>query len=370
MNMSSNLNKRCILYFPYTIDFERQSASSIRPQKIIESFKVNGPEPFIISGSVKERKKLIKELKEMINDGIVFDFVYSESSTMPLMLTETHHLPLHPFVDSSFFRFCKKQGIKIGLFYRDVQWRFPFYDKAVSKPKALFAKAFYTIELALYKKYLDVLYLPSLKMLDKIPELKTLTVRTLPPALDDIIETDVKMSIDLRKIRFFYAGGIMNIYNLDPTIELLNKNNDYHLTLVCRQEEWDIMSNHYMSLLNNPDQISIHHIGRSEIPEVIQKTDFALFVMGKQEYLDFAIPFKIFDYIQYVKPVLTLNGTAVSEMVQSQGIGMSKETVDELNEYLNHLNDEEYEKLVRNISASRDENTWSSRIKQIVKDLN
>ena len=65
------------------------------------------------------------------------NFLYSESSTMPTSLTEPHHMPTHPFLDFSFFYFCKRNGIKIGLFYRDIYWKFEIYKEKVHGIKYL-----------------------------------------------------------------------------------------------------------------------------------------------------------------------------------------------------------------------------------------
>ena len=85
----------------------------------------------VVSGYAKERKKRFDEIKTQVKNGVKFDFLYSESSTMPTILTEPHHMPIHPFVDFSLFRFCKKNGIKIGLFYRDIYWKFDIYKKTM-----------------------------------------------------------------------------------------------------------------------------------------------------------------------------------------------------------------------------------------------
>ena len=51
---------------------------------------------------------------------------------MPTLLTEPHHFPTHPLLDFGFFRYVKKQGIPIGLFYSDIFWKFEDYGKDLS----------------------------------------------------------------------------------------------------------------------------------------------------------------------------------------------------------------------------------------------
>lgn len=84
---------------------------------------------------VGREKKSINKIKSLIEAGEKFDFCYSESSTMPTLLTEKNHLPSHPFLDFSFFKYLKKNNIKIGLFYRDIHWMFDFYGKGLNPIK-------------------------------------------------------------------------------------------------------------------------------------------------------------------------------------------------------------------------------------------
>lgn len=89
--------QRMIFHIPMRINRERASASSIRPVKMIEAFERLGYEVILIEGNASQRKKRIKEIKHNIRKGVTYDFLYSESSTMPTLLTEKHHCPTHPF---------------------------------------------------------------------------------------------------------------------------------------------------------------------------------------------------------------------------------------------------------------------------------
>ena len=95
-----------IFHIPMRINRERASASSIRPVKMIEAFQRLGYEVILIEGNASQRKKRIKEIKHNIRKGVTYDFLYSESSTMPTLLTEKHHCPTHPFLDFSFLATC------------------------------------------------------------------------------------------------------------------------------------------------------------------------------------------------------------------------------------------------------------------------
>ena len=121
--------KKCIFHIPNSL--EGNYGSHVRPQKMMQAFKDIGYDVDVVMGYGKERKQSIKKIKKNIRAGMKYDFMYSESSTMPTLLTEKNHLPLYPLLDFSFFRFCKKNGIRIGLFYRDIYWKFQIYKESV-----------------------------------------------------------------------------------------------------------------------------------------------------------------------------------------------------------------------------------------------
>ena len=182
--------QRMIFHIPMRINRERASASSIRPVKMIEAFERLGYEVILIEGNASQRKKRIKEIKHNIRKGVTYDFLYSESSTMPTLLTEKHHCPTHPFLDFSFFSFCRKHGIKIGLFYRDIYWKFELYGSSIKKN---IAKYFYRYDLLRYKQLVDVLYLPSRAILTR-PGTNQKYVRVLDKN-NQVVEKDIVIGL-------------------------------------------------------------------------------------------------------------------------------------------------------------------------------
>ena len=109
--------QRMIFHIPMRINRERASASSIRPVKMIEAFERLGYEVILIEGNASQRKKRIKEIKHNIRKGVTYDFLYSESSTMPTLLTEKHHCPTHPFFRFLFFfHFVENTELKLAYF--------------------------------------------------------------------------------------------------------------------------------------------------------------------------------------------------------------------------------------------------------------
>ena len=160
-----------IFHHPLPLDENPNSASRIRPLRILEAFKKLGCRVDLVTGFSAERKKKINTIKKNIQNGIKYDLLYSESSTMPTILTDPHHLPLHPFMDWLFFKFCNNNGIPIGLFYRDIYWLFETYSDGLNTLKRVVAKTAYWFDLWVYQQTLSKLYLPSLEMGRYIPSL-------------------------------------------------------------------------------------------------------------------------------------------------------------------------------------------------------
>lgn len=79
---------------------------------------------FLITGYAKERAEKIKSLKKEIQQGLKLEFMYSESSIMPTLLTEKHHFLTPPFLYFSFIKYIKAHNSPISSFYREIYWEF------------------------------------------------------------------------------------------------------------------------------------------------------------------------------------------------------------------------------------------------------
>ena len=87
-----------IFHHPLPLDPDAKSASGIRPQRMLQAFKDLGYKVDIVSGYAVERNEAIKKIKKNISNGVQYDFVYAESSTMPtaVAVRATSVLPLPP----------------------------------------------------------------------------------------------------------------------------------------------------------------------------------------------------------------------------------------------------------------------------------
>lgn len=354
---------KIIFHIPMKIDRTRVSASQIRPFKIIHAFKVSGYDIDIVEGYGAERRQQIAEIKRNVRRGVKYDFLYSESSTMPTLLTEKNHLPLYPFLDFSFFAFCKKHRIKIGLFYRDIYWCFT--ERGHESGKQRIARYFYRYDLKRYAQLVDVLFLPSYQMLKHIPFHFPMRVEELPSGLDLKFVNNLPQDL----IHILYVGGIGEHYILEMITRVVSGLSHVKLTICCRQDEWEGVKEEYQSYLSN--RITILHAGGEELEKLYQEANLFNLFVEPLKYWEFAAPFKLFEAIGHGCPVLASNGTWVADFLKKQGGGYVCEYNEAaLKELLSNLSLSELEEKREIVKTLAKRNTWSMRCEQIRNALN
>lgn len=374
--MSQSTEKRCIMHVPNYIDRQGRSGSSIRPLKMKQAFEANGYEVEFISGYGRERKQKIDQLKKKIQSGIKYDFLYSESSTMPTLLTEKNHLPRYPLLDFSFFRFCREHKIKTGLFYRDIQWKFPLYTDHVPWYKKCLSIPCYKYDLHMYRKYVDILYLPTLKMADYLsPDTELVRrVKVLMPGCDEMdnqLSSAVPDRSDETLLTVLYVGGIDKIYDLTVFFRAVSTMRDKVKAYVCcRKNEWESAKHLYTPYLT--DNITIIHESGKGLEPYYKKADLCCAFAGRGEYMQMAMPVKIFEYLGHRIPILATEGTVSGDFVEKEGIGWSigysEEKLKECIEDIVRSPDILKEKQERENAICR-ENTWKARAYQVIQDL-
>jgi glycosyltransferase involved in cell wall biosynthesis len=360
-----------VFHFPLKINPEAKSASGIRPQKMLNAFKDAGCRVIEITGYSNERAIKIKRIKDDIKKGLKIDFVYSESSTMPTLLTDPSHIPLRPFIDFSFFKACKKRNIPIGLFYRDIQWKYLTYKKGAEKIKSTIAKLFYKYDLFNYKRFLSVLYLPSLKMGAHYNVFKPIKYDDLPPGSDDVIFEPEGYRLHNKEISLIYVGGIGVLYRQHKLIEAVKGKEYVKLTICTREDEWKIARHDY-NVDNFINNITVKFLWGSGLKEMYCKSDIASLFLEPTEYSLFAVPYKLFEYIAYHKPIIASEETYSGEYVKKYDIGWTipyEESA--LSELLTRIynNQDEFESKKKNIQEHSLSTRWVERAYKVMHDL-
>lgn len=366
------MDKRCIVHIPFLLGGDRPpSGSQIRPMKIIAAFKSIGYNVDVVSGFAKERKAKIEEIKNNINSGVKYDFLYCENYTEPTLLTEDHHLPTHPFLDFSFFKFCKNHGIRIGLFYRDVYWKFPIYKESVGTLKTIVATHFFKYDLKKYNELLDVLYFSDKKMYEYLPFEFKGEIKELPPGIDSSIEASkVKGIKENGKINIFYVGGIGELYNMKALFEAVNKTDDIYLTVCCREGEWKTWKPKYEEYLN--DRINIIHKSGEDLKPHMESADLLSLFFEPVEYRTICVGVKMYEYMTYKRPLLSTKNTSMGSTVEKYGIGYNIDySVEELIKLFKYLksNKSDLNDKIKKIEKIYMDQTWEARARKVSKDL-
>ncbi|ENM1946004.1 glycosyltransferase [Citrobacter braakii] len=366
--MYQNIN--IIFHHPLPLNENAKSASGIRPVRMLNAFRKLGCSVDLVTGYAVERKECIKDIKINIRKGKRYDFVYSESSTMPTILTEEHHLPTHPMCDWFFFRFCKKNNIPIGLFYRDIYWLFEDYGKNLNPMKAVAAKLAYKFDLWVYQKMLTKLYLPSIEMGAYIPSVSPSIFSALPPGhMADEIKNEVIPDLSERKLKLFYVGGMSKHYQMHKLFEAVREMPIIELIICTRKDEWLAVKNQYPGLTPN---IQILHLSGKDMEDKLASADIALLFIEPYEYWDFASPVKLYEYLGFQKPVIVSKDTLAGKFVENNGIGWTiPYDAQEMKKLLIGLStDITAHVAVRNkLQQISPQHSWRSRALQVIEDL-
>lgn len=364
--------KRCIFHVPNYIDKASKSGSNVRPQMMIKAFEENGYIVDYVMGYGKDRKNQISKIKENIKNGMKYDFLYAENATTPTLLTEKNHLPRYPLLDFGFFKYCKKHGIKIGLFYRDIYWKFPIYAKEVSLPKRLVSIPMFQYDLKKYKQLVDILYLPS----ERMKKYLGISIRSkeLPPGCNEIdiskLECNVSKEQENKPIKLFYVGGIGDLYDLTELLKTVSEVEFAELTVCCREAEWEARKEYYQPYLN--DRVQIVHASGEGLKQYYEEADICMLFFESEEYRSFAMPIKLFEYLGNNKPIIATNNTAAGEFVEKNKVGWKipfdslslKQVLEDV-----HDNTEQLSVLKKNIKNAIVSNTWRKRAEEVAKDL-
>jgi len=363
---------KIIFHHPLPLEQHARSASGIRPIKMLEAFQEIGYQVEVISGYSTERKQAIRCVKEKIQQGTQYAFMYAESSTQPTTLTDKHHLPLHPWMDGGFFRFCRQKNIPIGLFYRDIYWRFDNYGKNLHPLKIAGAKAAYWFDLLIYKNTLTKLYLPSLEMGKYIPLANQKTFETLPPGHHQALPSTPSKKEEIIQsslLRIFYVGGTSSHYKMHSLFDAVKDLPGVELTICTRKLEWDLVKHEYKTLTEN---IKIIHESGAKMENHLKNCDIASIFVEPQKYWEFAAPVKLYEYIGFHKPILASRGTLAGSFVENNKIGWTIDyNVNAVRDLLMQLarNKAQITDVKKSMESIAIQNSWQARARQVVEGL-
>ncbi len=367
------LARRCLFHIPLAIDPRGAVGSRVRPLGMISGFEEIGYQVDTIWGQAAERERSIEAVKRNVEAGVQYDFLYSESSTMPTILTENNHLPSHPFLDFGLFRFCQRAGMPIGLFYRDVHWRFEQYRQHVSWYKRAVTVPLYHLDLWAYRHWVDVLFLVHLKMLRYVrfwPHQKP--VCELPHG-GKIVELDPVPPPG--QLRLFYVGGVLPpLYDVSNLLEGVHQavhwGVDVHLTICCPKDQWQSRPESYAAWTG--DWLTVVHVSGESLRALYQEHHIAMVYLVPPPYFDFAMPVKVPEATGFGRPLIAVEPTAVADFVKQEGCGWTVSSdPTSLADLLRQLQADPslIEEKTKTVQDIRHEHTWAKRAEKAASIL-
>jgi glycosyltransferase involved in cell wall biosynthesis len=357
-----------IFHHPFPVEKGGKSGSQVRPYQMLEAFQAIGFEVAQVTGYGAERKKAIQQIYSDVKGGRSFAFAYSESHTLPTLLTEPHHFPSYPTLDFSFLAQLKKWRIPVGLFYRDVYWRFDLYRTEPFR-KRVTTLPMFRYDWWQYQHVVDHLFLPALSMQRYLPSRwPSERLSALPPGsnFSPSVPRETQANATLQLL---YVGGVLPpLYNLQPTFDYLNDVPNAHLTLCCRREEWEKVKAGYR--IGNAS-VTIVHASGEELQKLYKAADIFVILRKPHDYLSFAMPVKVFETLAHGLPILTLEGSETARFVKAEQVGWVISSQEEFKHLLHtfETNPNLLTSMRQNVWKAAEKHTWQARALQVAKTL-
>ena len=367
--MNPNRQPVMVFHCPFPVSNQRlSSANMARPVKMLSAFKQLGYQVVEITGDARGRREKIKQLKALVRQGLSVDFAYSESSNLPLFFSEANRLPVYPFLEHRFFRWLRKRSIPQGLFLRDLHWRF-LHFRSYPLYKRLPGVFFYWLDWLMYMSRCSHLFLPSIGFKEHLPtKPRRLPISTLPPGCDVLSESVASRAGG--GLRMLYVGGVTPpLYNLTPMFLTAEQLPEETVVLCCRPDEWAKAKSAYTQHLGS--NIKVVHVQGSALRDYYRQADLFLLAWNSYAYLDFAVPYKLFESVANHLPIVALAGTESARLILKEGFGWVAKDIPELVALLKRLRAEPeviMEKK-RQLIALAIQHSWLNRARSVAEAL-
>ena len=375
MDGGGGAGRLMVFHTPFPLQSGRLAASILRPLAMRQAFTDIGYRVMEVSGYAAERRQAMRRVRAAIAAGDVPAFVDGENATIPNALTEPRHLPPHPLLDLSFFRDCQRAGAPVGIFYRDIYWRFRQFRQGINPILEAGLQATYRGELLAYRRLGIHLFLPSRAMGRHVPFLTPDRASALPPGAPVVEAGDVGRPVsesrDKAELDLLFVGVLQDNYRLDACLKAVSQTPGTRVTLCVRQETWEETCEHYAPLLPAGRADVVHRSG-SELLPLYERADLGVLFTEPNPYWDFAVPYKLYEYLAHELPVIAVRGTQTGRLVQEMGIGWVLEyDVEALSALLRHLREtpEEIEAVRRRMRQVVPSQTWQARARQVAEEL-
>ncbi len=363
-----------VFHCPFPVGKQALSSANLaRPVKMLSAFKQLGYQVEEVTGTARQRREKINRLKALIRQGLSIDFVYSETSNLPLFINEENRLPLFPFLEYRFFRWLRKRAIPQGLYLRDLHWRFPHF-RTYPLYKRLPGVFFYWLDWLMYMSRCTHLFLPSLGLKVHLPtKPHGLPISSLPPGCDEIFESmasGCKPRGDSTGLTLFYVGGVTPpLYDLTPMFRIAAELPDETVVLCCRADEWVKAKSAYSPYLSR--NVHVVHAQGAELQDYYRRADLFLLAWNSYAYTNFCVPYKLFESVANHLPIAVLAGTESARLVLQEGFGWVAEDIPEFVALIGRLRcaPELLQEKSKQLSALAAKHSWTNRARFVVQAL-
>lgn len=355
-----------LLYIMFAEEGKAESGSSVRCNQMLNSFKKMDIELKVISGRTDEIKKRQQNAKMLLR-WLKYnrpDFCYIEPPSGPFFCKE----------DLKVLKKLQKLKIPTSLFYRDAYWMFPdlfFTSKTIyEKAKQLIIKKMQQRDLKIFQNCCQHIFFPSTEMAVLFP-FKSFS--SLPPGCE-LYECNESLYYITKNI--IYIGGANEHYGtyllLDAVKKLNEQNKNVNLIYICPESNWARLPNIYKAY-EREEWLRVEHIyGIENLIKAYQQADIAIIPRIKNEYLDFAMPIKLFEYLSFLKPIISTNCLSTANFIKKNNIGIvCEDNIESLSDSIwKLLNDPVlYAELKSNCIKVRKVNTWNNRTQEVINTL-
>ncbi|QTQ08963.1 glycosyltransferase [Macrococcoides canis] len=369
------MKKQFLLYYPFKFDkvakVEYGSGHRIKSiyYAFVEYCNKHDIELIFISGNQNERYKMLRKLFTESNENLIG--CYIELPNIPLILSNSNHIPTNPYCDFYLFKKCKENNIPVGIFLRDIHWKFKEYKSAGLTQRI--SQIFSEYYLKYYKKHADIMFLPSLTMNKYVGFNNKIYALPSGGAMKNKIYNNYRDN----QFKGIFVGSLhdsSNIENLLKAFDLFNqKVTPMSLNLVCRVHEFQNLE-HLFTPYMNSKWLKIYHVSGDDLNDIYFDSDFAIMPHKKSIYIDFAMPVKLMEYLSFGMPILSTNIYEVSKFIKSNNYGIISKD-DSYNAIYNSLNEMHF--MLSNNQFDKVEiynnfilkNKWTDRVDEIITQL-
>lgn len=363
-----------IFHHPHPVLPDGNRGSQIRPWRMLSAFQESGWQVDVVAGPWADRKNAWRTIQSRLREGIEYRLVYCESSTRPLLFSAVQQGSLQAISEYEWLRRLRSLGIGIGLYYRDIHWKFPVFQNRYPKrmKRLMFTFAYYW-DWKNYTKTLDRLFVPSRSMARVLPPgLTSDVIEVLPPGCTISEESPEALPKAVPSIlRLLFVGGTRPpTYDLSPLFQLVSRVEGVHLTVCCRETDWAAVSGYYSPLMDTR-RVSIVHASGSALDAIYRQSDIFMLLLKRDSYLDLAMPVKLLESLGHAVPILAYKGTESGLFIDQENIGWTVRGDEDALILLHRLTRDASEVAAkREIAAShRHKHTWKARAAQVAESL-